>query len=155
MPPAPARGLIHLKGGAPLPAQNGSMLVDSDTLASHHRTCDELFAAARRAGDSARWSELRRTLNELREAVLGHFSFEEQHIFPLYEQACSDEGGTEWLCAQHDDMRGMLWILGTLDPQADAERYRADLAALQAAFDTHAAEEERRMYPVFQRLLGR
>ena len=131
------------------------MLVDSATLASHHRHCDELFAAARRAGNSARWSELRSTLSALREAVLGHFSFEEQHIFPLYEQACSDEGGTEWLCAQHDDMRGMLWILGTIDPTTDGERYRADLAALQAAFDAHAAEEERRMYPVFERLLGR
>jgi len=155
MPPAPGRGLIHLKGRASTPAQNGSMLVDHDTLASHHRRCDELFAAARRAGNSARWSELRSTLNALREAVLGHFSFEEQHIFPLYEQACSDEGGTEWLCAQHDDMRGMLWILGTLDPQLDGERYRADLAALQEAFDAHAAEEERRMYPVFERLLGK
>jgi hypothetical protein len=49
----------------------------------------------------------------------------------------------------------MLWILGTLAPEQDPERYRADLAALQEAFDTHAAEEERRMYPVFERLLGK
>lgn len=131
------------------------MLVDQATLASHHRRCDELFAAARAAGHSARWSELRGTLNALREALLSHFSFEEQHIFPLYEQASGEEGGTEWLSAQHDDMRGMLWILGSLAPQADAERYRADLAALQEAFDAHAAEEERLMYPVFEKLLGR
>jgi len=131
------------------------MLVDSATLASHHRRCDELFSAAQRAAGSARWSEIRSTLNALREAVLGHFSFEEQHIFPLYEQACSDEGGTEWLCSQHDDMRGMLWMLGTIDPQTESERYRADLVALQEAFDTHAAEEERRMYPIFERLLGK
>ena len=131
------------------------MLVDSDTLASHHRRCDELFAAAQSASRSARWSELRGSLNRLREALLSHFSFEEQHIFPLYEQASGVEGGTEWLCAQHDDMRGMLWILGTLSPEKDPQRYGADLAALQEAFDTHAAEEERRMYPVFERLLGR
>ena len=131
------------------------MLVDQETLASHHRRCDELFALARRAGTSARRNELRATLNRLREALLSHFSFEEQHVFPLYEQASGVEGGTEWLCAQHDDMRGMLWVLATLSPERDAERYRADLAALQEAFDAHAAEEERRMYPVFERLLGR
>jgi hypothetical protein len=131
------------------------MLVDQETLASHHRRCDELFAVANRASHSARWSELRSSLNALREALLAHFSFEEHHVFPLYEQASGEEGGTEWLCAQHDDMRGMLWILGTLAPQQDAERYRADLAALQEAFDKHAAEEERRMYPVFEKLLGR
>ena len=131
------------------------MLVDQETLAAHHRRCDEIFALAREASTSARWSELRGTLNRLREALLSHFSFEEQHVFPLYEQASGVEGGTEWLCAQHDDMRGMLWVLGTLSPEEDAGRYRADLAALQEAFDAHAAEEERRMYPVFERLLGR
>lgn len=131
------------------------MLVDHATLASHHRRCDELFALAREASTSARWSELRGSLNRLREALLSHFSFEEQHVFPLYEQASGVEGGTEWLCSQHDDMRGMLWVLGSLAPEQDAERYRADLAALQEAFNQHAAEEERRMYPVFERLLGK
>jgi len=131
------------------------MLVDQDTLASHHRRCDELFAAAHAATRSARLGEMRASVNALREALLSHFSFEEQHIFPLYEQASGEEGATEWLCAQHDDMRGMLWILGTLSPQQDAERYGADLAALKEAFDQHAAEEERRMYPVFEKLLGR
>lgn len=130
------------------------MLADSGTLASHHRRCDELFAAARQAANSARWSELAPRINALREAVLAHFRFEEEHVFPLYEQAHADEGGTEWLCAQHDDMRGMLWMLGTFDAQDDPPRLRSELAALQEAFDLHAADEERRMYPIFEQLLG-
>ena len=130
------------------------MLADSATLASHHRRCDELFTTARQAANSARWSELALRINDLREAVLGHFRYEEEHVFPLYEQAHADEGGTEWLCAQHDDMRAMLWILGTFHPEDDPARCRSELAALQEAFDAHAADEERRMYPVFERLLG-
>jgi hemerythrin superfamily protein len=129
------------------------MLVDSETLASHHRRCDELFVLAREASHSARWSELRSSLQRLREALLSHFSFEESHIFPLYEQASGIEGGTEWLCAQHDDMRGMLWLLGTISLEAERDCYQSELAALQAAFDAHAADEEKRMYPVFERLL--
>jgi DUF438 domain-containing protein len=131
------------------------MLVESGTLAEHHRRCDALFAAARRAADAALWGEIRARVNELREAVLGHFNYEEKHVFPLYEQQSGEEGATEWLCAQHDDMRGAFWILGTIPAPDAPERFRAELAALQAAFDAHAAEEERRMYPVFERMLAK
>lgn len=127
------------------------MLLASGTLAEHHRRCDALFAAARAA--VARPQALVRRVSELREALLSHFRYEEEHVFPLYEQASGLEGATEWLCAQHDDMRGVLWMLGTLSPESEPERYQAELAALQAAFDAHAADEENRMYPVFERLL--
>jgi iron-sulfur cluster repair protein YtfE (RIC family) len=130
------------------------MLADSGTLALHHRRCDELFAAARHTANSTRWSELAQRINSLREAILEHFRYEEQHVFPLYEQAHGDEGGTEWLCAQHDDMRAMLWVLGSFHPEDDPQRCRAELAELQEAFDAHSADEERRMYPVFEQLLG-
>ena len=127
------------------------MLLASGTLAEHHRRCDALFAAARAA--LSRPQALVRRVSELREALLSHFRYEEEHVFPLYEQASGLEGATEWLCAQHDDMRGVLWMLGTLSPEREPERYQAELAALQAAFDAHAADEENRMYPVFERLL--
>jgi len=131
------------------------MLVESGTLAEHHRRCDELFAATRRSAHAGEWRELAARVSALREALLAHFRFEEEHIFPLYEQASGLEGATEWLRAQHDDMRGMLWMLGTLTAQAQSERYRGELAALQEAFDAHAADEERRMYPLFERMLGK
>ena len=131
------------------------MLVDSGSLAQHHRHCDEIFATARRAADGAAWSELGARVNALREALLAHFRYEEEHIFPLYEQTSGLEGSTEWLCAQHDDMRGALWMLGTLSAEAEPKRYCSELAALQQAFDAHAADEESRMYPVFERMLAK
>lgn len=130
------------------------MLVKANTLAEHHRRCEALFAAVREAGVAGS-EALAAHVSALREALLSHFRYEEQHIFPLYEQASGIEGATEWLCAQHDDMRGTLWMLNTLSPQEDRQQYLAELAALQAAFDAHAADEETRMYPVFERLLGR
>src|SRR5512145_2140383 len=129
------------------------MLVESGTLADHHRRCDELFSAARNAAVAGRTDVLAARVGALREALLAHFRYEEEHIFPLYEQASGLEGSTEWLCAQHDDMRGTLWLLGTISPEAERDRYQSELAALQAAFDAHAADEENRMYPVFERLL--
>jgi hypothetical protein len=137
----------------PSGGQNQAMLLEQTTLAEHHRRCDALFGVARAAAAGGDARALISRVNELREALLSHFRYEEEHVFPLYEQASSAEGATEWLCAQHDDMRGMLWMLGTLSPEADRARFRADLAALQEAFDAHAADEEARMYPAFERLL--
>mgnify|MGYP006200505675 CR=1 FL=1 len=131
------------------------MLVDAEKLADYHRHCDALFAAARQAAGDGDWAVLGARVGALGEAVLGHFRYEEEHLFPLYEHSSGAEGATEWQRAQHDDMRAALWVLATLKPEAEAARYCTELAALQAAFDAHAADEEKRMYPVFEKMLGR
>jgi hemerythrin superfamily protein len=131
------------------------MPVASQTLADHHRQCEELFAAAQRAAAASDWSSLPERVGALREALLEHFHYEEDRLFPLYEEASGNEGSTEAFCAQHDDMRAALWVLATMSPGEEPRRYRAELAALNTAFDVHAAEEERRMYPEFERILRR
>lgn len=145
---------MHVK--APLPAAPtiGPMLVESGTLAEHHRRCDTLFAAARQAAIDLAAAEVVARVAELRDALLGHFRYEEEHVFPLYEQH-SGAASTESLRAQHDDMRAILWMLATASAEEERSRYCADLEELQAIFDTHAADEEGRMYPLFERLLGR
>jgi hypothetical protein len=136
---------MHIKAAPAGGPTMDRMPVEAGTLAEHHRRCDALFAAARASG----------RIGELREALLEHFRYEEQHVFPLYEQASGRDGACDGLCAQHDDMRGILYLLGTVPPEAGRERFLAELAALQAAFDAHAADEEARMYPVFEKLLAR
>jgi len=123
-------------------------------LAEHHRHCDGLFAAAAEAASAADWALLTARVAALREALLAHFRHEEERIFPIYEETSGEEGATEALCAQHDDMRAALWVLATYPAGADPQRYCAEFADLRAAFDVHAADEERRMYPVFERVLG-
>ena len=131
----------------------GLMLVESGTLAEHHRRCDVLFAAALAAARAGTPGELAARVAALRAALIDHFRYEEEHVFPLYEQADGAAGSTQWLCAQHDDMRGLLWMLASASAESERERYRADLAELQEMFDAHAADEERRLYPLFERLL--
>ena len=45
-------------------------------------------------------------------------------------------------------------MLATCPAEADPKRYCAELAGLRSAFGAHAADEEQRMYPVFERMLG-
>jgi DUF438 domain-containing protein len=123
-------------------------------LADHHRHCDALFVAASDAAAARDWRLLGARVAALREALLAHFRHEEERIFPLYEEASGEEGATETLCAAHDDMRAALWSLATYSAESDAQRYCAELAELRSAFDAHAADEERRMYPVFERMLA-
>lgn len=131
------------------------MLVESGTLAEHHRRCDALFAAARDAVGAATPAQITAQVAALRAALIEHFRYEEEHVFPLFEQAQGAAGATDWLCAQHDDMRAILWMLAGVSPESERQRYRADLAELQALFEAHAADEESRMYPLFERLLSR
>ena len=122
-------------------------------LAEHHRRCEALFAAAGEAADAADWGLLTARVGTLREALLEHFRHEEERIFPLYEETSGDEGATESLCAEHDDMRAALWVLATIPAALEPKRFCAELAELRSAFAAHAADEERRMYPVFERML--
>jgi DUF438 domain-containing protein len=123
-------------------------------LAEHHRQCDALFVAAADAASAGDWKLLVARAGLLREALLAHFRYEEERIFPLYEQASGEEGATESLCAQHDDMRASLWTLATFSNAADLQAFSAEFAGLRAAFDAHAADEEQRMYPVFERMIA-
>jgi hypothetical protein len=146
---------MHIKAARPAAPRMGRMLVESGTLAEHHRRCSALFAEARQAARAAPAAQLSARVGALRDALLTHFGYEEAHVFPLYEQADGVEGSAERLRAQHDDMRALLWALGTASPAGERSRYEADLAELQALFDGHAAEEEARLYPILERLLAR
>jgi hypothetical protein len=145
---------MHVKAAGPPAPTIGFMLVESGTLAAYHRRCDALLAAAQEASVAGAAAELSSRVAALREALLEHFHYEEQHLFPLYEQA-SGVASTESLRAQHDDMRAILWLLATASAEDDRARYRSDLGELQSMFDAHAADEESRLYPVFEKLLAR
>src|SRR5690606_14704908 len=125
-------GLMHVKAPRARAPRIVLMLVHPGTLSEHHRRCDALFAAAREAAVDGPPSRLAAIAAELRDALLGHFRYEEEHVFPLYEQDCGIAGATQWLCAQHDDMRAILWTLATASAKTERARYRADLAELQA-----------------------
>lgn len=123
-------------------------------LAEHHRHCDALFAAAGEAASAGDWVALVARVADVREGLLAHFRYEEERIFPLYEEISGEEGATEALCAAHDDMRAALWALATYSAESYSQRYCSELAELRSAFEAHAADEERRMYPVFERMLA-
>ncbi len=125
----------------------------ADALTEHHRRCRELFAAAD-AVVRTDWGAFNARLVELRDALLGHFRFEEERLFPVYEEVSGLRDATQALRMQHDDIRAILWTLSSASAAHDPESCRAEFETLALLFRQHTETEEGMMYPAFERTLG-
>lgn len=126
----------------------------SAELTEHHRRCRELFAQVEEVVRAADWPAFNARLVALREEVLGHFRFEEERLFPVYEEATGLRDGTEELRAQHDDIRAILWALSAASAAHDPESCRSEFDTLALLFRQHTETEEGMMYPALERTLG-
>ncbi|OFZ93838.1 MAG: hypothetical protein A2Z64_10890 [Betaproteobacteria bacterium RIFCSPLOWO2_02_67_12] len=130
------------------------MTTVSAELTEHHRRCRELFVQVEEVVRSGDWRAFNARLVILREEILGHFRFEEERLFPVYEEATGLRDGTQELRAQHDDIRAILWALSSASAAHDPESCRSEFETLALLFRQHTETEESLMYPAFERTLG-
>lgn len=126
----------------------------SDALTAHHRRCRELFAQVEDTVRAQDWGAFNARLVALREDLLGHFRFEEERLFPVYEEVSGMRDGTQELRTQHDDIRAILWALSSASAAHDPDSCRQEFETLALLFRQHAESEEGMMYPAFERTLG-
>lgn len=127
----------------------------AESLSQHHRYCDRFFAAALEAADRSDWQGFARQLAALTAALELHIGFEEDELFPAFEEASGlREGPTEVMRAEHAEMRDLLYALGAAQPRIDPEGCRAELEHLRALLQMHNVKEETVLYPACDRLLG-
>lgn len=126
----------------------------SAELTEHHRRCWELFGEVEEIVRASDWHAFNRKLVALREEILGHFRFEEERLFPVYEEATGLRDGTRELRTQHDDIRAILWALSSASAAHDPESCREEFDTLALLFRQHTETEEGMMYPAFERTLG-
>jgi hemerythrin superfamily protein len=126
----------------------------AEALTEHHRKIDLLFADAAQTVRAADWGAFNLRIVALREALLAHFRFEEQRLFPVYEEATGLRDATQALRVQHDDIRAILWALSTASAAHDPESCGAEFETLGLLYRQHKEAEEGMMYPAFERTLG-
>ncbi|OGA15962.1 MAG: hypothetical protein A3I63_10455 [Betaproteobacteria bacterium RIFCSPLOWO2_02_FULL_66_14] len=126
----------------------------SAELTEHHRRCRDLFAQADAVVRTGEWSKFNARLVALREELLGHFRFEEERLFPVYEESTGQRDATQELRVQHDDIRAILWALSSASAAHDPESCRSEFETLSELFRQHTETEEGMMYPAFERTLG-
>lgn len=126
----------------------------SDALTAHHRRCRELFAQVEDTVAAGDWGAFNARLVALREDLLGHFRFEEERLFPVYEEVSGMRDGTQELRTQHDDIRAILWALSSASAAHDPDSCQREFETLALLFRQHVETEEGMMSPAFERTLG-
>ena len=122
-------------------------------LTDHHRLCDDLFEALSDAAQAGDWAEVRARLAALTSALEHHFSFEEDALFPAFEDATGmREGPTAVMRHEHAHMRNLLAGLAAAAPEHDPEGCRAELDNLFVMLQQHNAKEEGMLYPACEQL---
>ena len=116
-------------------------------MTQDHRYCDDLFARAEAAiqtGDPAaaeRWQAFG-------EALLLHFSQEENVLFPGFEAQRGPMGPTMVMRQEHAMMRDMLNTVSERIASGDTDAALDAADALMATIQQHNMKEESILYPM-------
>jgi uncharacterized protein (DUF2249 family) len=122
-----------------------------DQLTEEHRRCDLLLAAAGQALERGEWAAFRVRMVELRTALLAHFAFEEEELFPDFERRTGLREPIADLCLQHRRMREILDALAAVAPAHDPRGCRTELDTLGLLHRQHKEGEESILYPTLAR----
>lgn len=127
----------------------------TEALTEHHRACDELFLAAESAAAEDRWPECREKMGAYRAEMTRHFEFEEQILFPAFEQATGmTHGPTAVMREEHAQMLDLIEQLVDAASRSSSEDYLASSETMLVLMQQHNLKEEGVLYPECDALLG-
>ena len=116
--------------------------------ADHHR-CDHLLAACEAAVSAAAWATAEESASGLRDALLHHFTIEEDVLFPAVERASPVAAGpTGVMRTEHRQMRYLLDELTLAIRARDRAACLGNLETLHLLGQQHNAKEEGILYPL-------
>jgi iron-sulfur cluster repair protein YtfE (RIC family) len=123
-------------------------------LADDHHRCDRLLAACEATVAKADWNAAEDTTTAFQEALLHHFTLEEEVLFPELELVNPGAGGpTRVMRMEHQQMRQLLDELTAAVRTRDRDTCLGDLETLHMLNQQHNAKEEGILYPLADRAL--
>ena len=127
----------------------------SAALTQDHRHCDEVFARAEEHVAHGDWTQAEREFSGYLAAMEQHFRFEEDNLFPAFEQASGSRAGpTQIMRMEHEQMRALFRDLETGLRNRDAGRYLGLSETLLVLMQQHNMKEEHILYRLAERALG-
>ena len=125
------------------------------TLTAHHRACDELFLAAEGAAADGKWPACEAKIAAYRTEMERHFDFEEQALFPAFEQATGmTQGPTTVMREEHAQMRELMGQMLEAASRRRREEYLAASETMLVLMQQHNIKEEGVLYPECDALIG-
>lgn len=125
------------------------------TLTAHHRACDELFLAAEAAAADGKWPECEAKFGAYRAEIERHIEFEEQVLFPAFEQGTGmTQGPTTVMREEHAQIRDLNDRMAAAAARRDAGEFLAASETFLVLMQQHNLKEEGVLYPECDALLG-
>jgi iron-sulfur cluster repair protein YtfE (RIC family) len=117
-------------------------------LIQTHRYCQQLFNTLRAIVAQQDWAQAQQVCHDFCAEMDSHFADEEQALYPLYEQATGQQQGpTEVMRYEHEQMRELMETLFQAVLQRDAATFDGQAQALQVQLHQHNLKEENILYP--------
>ena len=127
----------------------------TDTLATDHRRCDELFASAEELVSKEDWDRGGTQFAAFRQAMEHHFSMEEEVVFPAFEQQTGHSAGpTQVMRMEHRQMRQLFAEMSEGIAERSSNRYLGLAETLLMLMQQHNAKEEQMLYRMADQALG-
>ncbi|MCB1960955.1 MAG: hemerythrin domain-containing protein [Rhodocyclaceae bacterium] len=131
------------------------MTVVSRAMANDHGRCDALFADAEAAAEAAQWPLCQILTRNFCDAVLRHFSIEEDVIFPAFEARTGMRAGpTQVMRSEHAQMRELFDALSAASQTEDADAFADAAETLLLLMQQHNMKEENILYPMCDQAIG-
>jgi hemerythrin-like domain-containing protein len=124
-------------------------------MAGNHRACDDLFADAEAAAARGDWRDAEVRCGAFAQAMERHFSWEEETLFPAFEEATGmTEGPTVMMRMEHAEMRELMAAMQAAAKARAADDYLGAGETLVVLMQQHNMKEEQILYPLMDRSLG-
>lgn len=127
----------------------------TERMQTHHKHCDEEFAAAEEAAQDGNWPACAAAFEGFRRSLEGHFDTEEQLIFPAFEQRSGMFGGpTQVMRSEHIQMRGLVAQMQQALTAQDGDAFGGAAETLLVMMQQHNMKEENILYPMCDQVLA-
>ncbi len=118
-------------------------------LGTHHRQCDDSFAAVEQAVDAADWGKASAEFSRFAEAMLRHFDAEETVLFPAFEERTGmTRGPTAVMRSEHAQIRELMDAASAAIEARDADDYAGYAETMHIMTQQHNMKEENVLYPM-------
>jgi len=126
----------------------------ASTMAGHHATCDDLFAAALAKAAQGNWDDTVFEFTRFRDELERHMGSEETVLFPAFELTTGVQAGpTAVMREEHDRIRALLAQIEPALKAHDLEGVEGYASTLLIMMQQHNLKEENVLYPMFDAIM--
>ncbi|HEY9200921.1 MAG TPA: hemerythrin domain-containing protein [Gammaproteobacteria bacterium] len=124
-------------------------------MSQDHKDCDLFFAKTETAVSAEDWTEASQTFNAFIEAMEHHLGFEEQVLFPTFEESTGmTTGPTVMMRLEHDQMRDLFAEMRDALKQQQSDDYLGAAETLLMLMQQHNMKEEQILYNMMDQALS-